>query len=379
MEPSEKTNWVLIALLLLAGLFAAAQFGKLTLTLEPLQLHYPEGGFFVPVLVSIVGMVGIALGAVAGSVVAGIGLTRVVLAGLFAGGVISLAQTTLPSLPFFALLRIAEGVSHLAIVVAVPTLMASLSTDADRPFVMGIWAAFFGIAMAILALLLPTVLAQGGLALVFAGHGVGMILVGLVLWPLLPSMPRETSSKIRPVQEHRIIYSTPRLLIPGAGFVCYTIVYIALLGVLPLARVLSTWDIAALPIISIFGTILGGWVAKSLAPERLVGLGFLATIGVTAVALVLRDAVWPLFLLFLVMAFIPAGSFASIPHFNTQPKDRARATGGLAQLGNVGTTLGTPLFVFAQQQGGFTAICLLTITFCTMGLAVSRVIAKRIK
>lgn len=196
METSEKTNWVLIALLLVAGLFAAAQFGKLTLTLEQLQFLYPEGGYFVPVLVSIVGMVGIALGAVAGSVVAGLGLNRVVLAGLFAGGVISLAQTALPSLPVFALLRIAEGVSHLAIVVAVPTLMASLSTDADRPFVMGIWAAFFGIAMAILALLLPTVLAQGGLGLVFAGHGVGMILVGLVLWPLLPTTPREGSSKI---------------------------------------------------------------------------------------------------------------------------------------------------------------------------------------
>ncbi|MEM6409592.1 MAG: MFS transporter [Pseudomonadota bacterium] len=379
MDSGSKTNWPLVGLLLVAGLFAAAQFGKLTLTLALLQAQYPDGGVLVPLLVSIVGIVGIVLGAVAGSVVAGLGLARVVVIGLLAGGLLSLLQTMLPSLPVFAALRVAEGLSHLAIVVAVPTLMAQLSSDQDRPFVMGIWAAFFGIAMAILAAVLPGVLEVGGLPLLFACHGAGMIVTGLVLWHKLSPMPTISLPPLQFVEEHRLIYRSPRLLIPGAGFVCYTVLYIALLGVLPLARPLGPMDIAALPIISILGTILGGWVAKSVSPEQLVSAGFIATIFATGLAFALSAAVWPLYVLFLVMAFIPAGSFAAIPHFNTSASNRARATGGLAQLGNVGTSLGTPIFVLAQQKGGFALICLLTVLFCLAGLTVSRSLARRIK
>ncbi|MEM7471019.1 MAG: MFS transporter [Pseudomonadota bacterium] len=379
MESLEKTNWSLVFLLLLAGLFAAAQFGKLTLTLGVLQQHYPDGGVFVPLLVSTIGFVGIALGAVAGSVVAALGLSRVLVLGLLTGGALSLLQTSLPSLPVFALLRVAEGVSHLAIVVATPTSMASIANDADRPFVMGIWAAFFGISMAVLAVILPSLLAFGGLPLVLAFHGAGMIVMGVWLWRVLPRSDRSALPRVRVIEDHRVIYSHPRLLIPGASFVCYTMIYIALLGVLPLARDLPQWSIAAFPIISIFGTVLGGWVAKFVAPDQVVAAGFVATIFATGLSFVLSDAIWPLFVLFLMMAFIPAGSFAAIPHFNYSQADRARATGGLAQLGNVGTSFGTPLFALAQLWGGFGLMCVLAALCCLLGLAMTRALAGRIK
>lgn len=375
----QRTRWLLVFMLLLAGLFAAAQFGKLTLTLQELRETYPEGGGLVPVLVSIVGITGIALGAVAGGVVARVGVTRSIIGALLAGGALSLVQGLLPPLPVLAMLRVAEGVTHLAIVVATPTLMASMSSDADRPLVMGIWAAFFGISMAILAATLPFVLDKGGLPLVFLGHGVGMIVVAALLYPLLPKGRISRPVPVSFWAEHRIIYTTPRLLIPGAGFVWYTILYIALLAVLPGALSLPVWVITALPLVSIAGTLWGGLLAKRIAPDLLVAVGFALTGLATALVWVLQPALWPLFVLFFVMALIPAGSFAAIPHFNAKATDRARATGGIAQLGNVGTTLGTPIFVLGFDAGGLALVCVIILAFSVTGLLCTRVLVGRIK
>lgn len=367
--PPSQTNWLLVLLLLVAGLFAGAQFGKLALTLDQMRALYPGNTGLVPILISIVGMVGVAFGAVAGATVTRLGLARTLTGALVLGGTLSVLQAWLPPFGFFALSRVFEGGSHLAIVVIAPTLLASIASDADRPVVMGIWACFFGFSLAILAAVLPVVIGAGGLSLLFALHGGGMIVLAAILWPVLPRGLAKDAPRPNFIAEHKIIYTTPRLLIPGGGFVWYTIVYIALLAVLPSLLGLPVWVVTALPLVSIIGTLAGGWIAKHLAPDRLVLLGFGLTALSAPLVLLLPGALWPLFVLFLVMAVIPAGCFASIPHFNAATTDKARATGGIAQLGNVGTTLGTPVFVLVANQGGISAVALLASVFCACGLA----------
>ena len=97
-----RTDWLLVFMLVLAGLFSAAQFGKLALALPQLRAAYPEDGALVPVLISVVGMVGIALGAVAGSVVTRVGVTRALCGALVAGGLLSVVQALMPG---FTVLR----------------------------------------------------------------------------------------------------------------------------------------------------------------------------------------------------------------------------------------------------------------------------------
>lgn len=379
METPFRTNWLLVFALLVAGLFAAAQFGKLTLTLTQLRDVYPNGGGFVPGLISIVGMVGIALGAVAGVVVARLGVARALVGALFAGAVLSLLQASLPGIAIFAVLRVLEGLSHLVIVVAAPTLIASVSTEEDRPLAMGIWAAFFGISMAIIAAGLPYLLPIGGLPAVLIVHGMGMAVIAVILMPLLPKEAPDQTRLVSYFEEHRVIYTSPQLLIPGAGFVWYTIIYIALLAVLPLAFEVSVWLLTALPLISILGTLAGGVIAKRMLPSSLVTLGFVLTIVACALVWTFAGEVWTLFVLFAVMALIPAGSFAAIPHYNHSTIDRARATGGLAQLGNVGTTLGTPILVVAYEGAGFGIVILLIAGFCTFGIVANQALRAQIK
>ncbi len=362
--PSVRTPWPLIMLLLLAGLFAAAQFGKLTLTLELAVLAY---GGIASLLVSSVGLVGIVFGAVAGGHIARFGLRRALLMAVGGGAVLSLIQSILPAAPIMLGLRILEGFSHLAIVIAAPTLMAGLSSDRDRPVVMGIWASFFGVALALMAGLLPLVLSFGGLPAVFQVHGFGMAVVAVALWRWVPEQPRSTKPVAPFVTEHLQIYTDPRSAIAGAGFVFYTVLYIALVAVLPGALDLPLESLVVLPLISLVGTFGAGFLARHFAPPLISIVGF----GLTAGAMILLQSM-PNFvnasMLFFAAGLIPGGCFATIPYFNHTLADRARATGAIAQCGNVGTSTGTPIFVAALVWGNLPAVAGVAVLFCALGL-----------
>lgn len=153
--PLHGTRWPLIVLLWIVGLFAAAQFGKLSLTLSQLAEVYPGAGLAVPLLVSVVGVVGILFGPVSGGLVARIGIRRAMLGAMLLGAAMSALQALVLPLPLFMVSRVIEGASHLTIVVAAPTLMAELATGRDRPVVMGLWGTFFGVSFALVAAVVP--------------------------------------------------------------------------------------------------------------------------------------------------------------------------------------------------------------------------------
>ncbi len=380
MMPS-RTNWLLITLLLCAGLFSAAQFGKFTLTLDLLGAVY--GDMAAP-MISIVGIVGIAFGAVAGAMVTRIGMARALIAAILLGGALSLIEALLPPTPVMIALRVAEGVSHLAMVVAAPTLMAAHASDRDRPVVMGIWASFFGISLALTALVLPSLLALGGLQAVLIAHGVGLLAMGAALWPVLPKERLTRSEPVSYFAEHKAIYTTPNLLIAGGGFVFYTILYIALLAVLPGLLDLPLWSLSIPPMISLIGTFAAGFMARTVAPDRIAIAGFVLTI-MSMTALWLTGTpitAWTLIAiatLFATMGLIPGACFAMIPHFNPELRDRARATGGIAQMGNIGTTTGTPIFVAVTNAWGLGGVTLALAVFCALGIATLAVLRAKMK
>ncbi|MGR3490555.1 MAG: MFS transporter, partial [Shimia sp.] len=160
---TDRTRWGLIALLFTAGIGAALQFIKVSLTLEPLAANYDQPLQVVAFLVTMVSLMGIVFGVIAGSLVARIGTRRAILWALLLGGGLSLLQALM--VPFWALvlLRVGEGVSHLALVVAIPPTLARISDDRDRPIAMALWAMFFGVSFTLAAAVLPRVMGWGGL------------------------------------------------------------------------------------------------------------------------------------------------------------------------------------------------------------------------
>ena len=369
----ERTRWDIVALIFLAGLLAAAQFGKIALTLPDIAASFDRPLPQVAPLVSLVGIMGLVLGAMAGGVAAALGPGRCFLGGLLLGGAMSLLQASLPPFWPFAASRAIEGLAHLALVVAGPPLMAAAATDRDRPLVMGLWAVFFGASLAISAQVFPLVLAAGGLPLLFGFHGLLLLALVPPLWNRVPRAPRQALS-LNPIRIHREIYSKLSTVAPGLAFVCYTFIFVAAIAILPQA--LGRPGLATvLPILTLVSTLGGGALCRIVPPYLVATVGYLGT--TLGIALLLAGVPIGLETSFLLMGLIPGACFAAIPALNTDPADRARATGAIAQLGNLGTVTGTPVLAALWAAGGLPALWTVLIGASLLGAILAFVGGRR--
>jgi len=355
------THWTLIALLWTTGLLAAAQFAKLTLTIDAMTQVY--AGAPVPLAVSAVSVVGIIGGAVAGFVVARLGARRAVLVAIAASAMISMLQGLPMSFAAFMTTRVLEGFGHLLLVVALPTMMVVLAKPKDKPVVMGLWGTFFGVGYAVLGLVVPAVEAWGGPRAVFVCHGVLLATLFPVLIRLLPKVMEQGVPLPRMIPLHATIYSAPRYFAPGVGHGIYASIFIALVAFLPSALA-APWLVMALPVSNLSGTFVSGFVAQRLPASQVSIAGFVlggvlfALMGITASPLV---AILALFF----TGLTAGANFAAVPELNTAPEDQARANGAMAQIGNIGTFTGTPLF--ALVAGNLSGIAGLSVAICIAG------------
>ena len=334
----DRTPWALIAALYAAGLLAAGQFAKISLTLSPLAMTYP--GWPVAFAVSAVAVIGIVFGVMAGGLTASIGPRRAILAALVLSAGAGGAQALLPAFPILIGLRVIEGAGHLVLVVAIPTLMAGLAAARDRGLVMGLWATFFGVGFALAAL---GVLALGDdAAPIYGVHGALCGMLAVLLWMMLPRMGVVRRTRPR-LSDHRLIYTDPRLFAAALGHGIYAFLFLAAVTYLP-AALGAMWLAPVLPIVGIIGSLGAGVLARWIAPGVLVVWGFGAMAVIFAMALAWPTAAAGVSVLaMLVSGVVAGGGFAAVPWLNPTQERRALANGALAQLGNIGTFAGTPV------------------------------------
>ena len=377
---------VLVFLLWCAGLGAAAQFGKISVIFDDLRSVYgAHGEVGLGLVVSIVGIVGLVFGTTAGLIVSRIGPKRAIVAAMTLGALVSAIESALPAWPLMILARIAEGLSHLAIVVVGPTMIAGLAPAAHRPFAMTLWSSFFGVTYAILALIAPAVLTWGGIPGLFLGHAVWMAVLAAILYAALPAdPPRPAPQPGNLWQQHVQIYRSPRLAAPAMGFCFYTFLYVACLTLLPPQVPVEQRALMAsgMPLVSIVVSLtVGVRLLKVMSAVRLVQWGFACAIpGFLLLGLGWGQG-WPMLLagywLSAALGIVQGASFASIPELNPDAEDRARASGAIAQLGNLGTTSGTPVLAAVLAQSGAGALTVIAVLSCGLGIAVIRWQARR--
>jgi predicted MFS family arabinose efflux permease len=373
---------VLVVLLWCAGLGAAAQFGKISILYEELRTAYGgHGEVALGLVVSIVGMVGLIFGTTAGLLVARIGPRRAIVAALAAGAAMSALQSLIPTYPLMLASRIVEGASHLAIVVVGPTMIASLAPEARRPLAMTLWSSFFGVTYTLLALIGPYVTPVA----LFLGHAGYMAFLAAILAVTLPPDPRQSAGPMgNLIHQHAAIYASPHLAAPAMGFCCYTFLYVAILTLLP-PETPSTHRAliaAGMPLVSIAVSLtLGVQLLRRMSAVRLVQTGYAAAIP----GFLLLWATWGDgagmvaggFLLSAALGVVQGASFASIPELNATPESRARAAGAVAQLGNLGTTTGTPVLAALLAASGPSALALAATALCAIGIGVHQLQARR--
>jgi DHA1 family inner membrane transport protein len=372
----------LVLLLWCAGLGAAAQFGKISILYETLRASYGGSGeVALGLVVSIVGMVGLIFGTTAGLLVARIGPRRAIVTALAAGAAMSALQSLMPAYPLMLASRIIEGASHLAIVVVGPTMIAALAPEHRRPLAMTLWSSFFGVTYTLLALIGPHASPTG----LFLGHAAYMAILAGVLAATLPPDPRHALAPLgNLLRQHVEIYASPRLAAPAMGFCCYTFLYVAILTLLPpeTPETHRALIAAGMPLVSIAVSLtLGVRLLGRMSAVRLVQAGYAVAIP----GFVLLWAFWGQgagmvaggFLLSAALGIVQGASFAAIPELNQTPEDRARAAGAVAQLGNLGTTTGTPVLAALLASAGPPGLALAAAILCGLGITVHQLQARR--
>ncbi len=375
---------ILVLLLWCAGLGAAAQFGKISILYDSLRATYGGNGeVALGLVVSIVGMVGLIFGTTAGLLVGRIGPRRAIVAALVAGAVMSALQAMMPAYPLMLVSRIIEGASHLAIVVVGPTMIAALAPEGRRPLAMTLWSSFFGVTYTALALIGPHATPVG----LFLGHAGYMAVLAVVLAVTLPPDPRQPPAPLgNLLKQHAEIYASPRLSAPALGFCCYTLLYVAILTLLPPETPVTHRALiaAGMPLASIAVSLtLGVRLLRHMSAVRLVQAGYAAAVPGFVILLAMwgngAGMVVGGFMLSAALGIVQGASFAAIPELNHSPDDRARAAGAVAQLGNLGTTTGTPVLAALLAAAGPPGLVLAATSLCALGVALHQLQSRRRK
>ena len=382
-----KTNWILVFILWFAGIAAAMQFAKFSVVFDFLKEQYDVSSFWIGMSLSIVGLVGLIFGITISIYVSKIGHKTVLLASLLLGVIISIAQALNPIFSILLISRVIEGISHLGIVVTAPIIIVLVSSEKHHSLVMGLWSSFFGIAFSVMAWISKPIYESFSVFAIFLVHGFILVLILLALIPLLRKLdiPRDNENKVTFFAAHKKVYSNWRTFSPGILFFFHTFMYIALFTFLPgLLGNESTRNLLLiiLPLVSIAGTLVAGIVSQYLlSPSKLSMLAYIALI-VLIIAVKLSFDNNTLFIssaviLIMFSGIIQGSVFSLIPNISLTTDGQTKANGAVAQLGNLGSTLGSPVFSYFLLFGR-NSIIIIVIILSVLGALCGLFITKKI-
>jgi predicted MFS family arabinose efflux permease len=381
---STRTPVALVFALWGAGLGAAAQYGKISVIFDQFPQIYPDAGAAVGWAVSLVGLLGIIFGVVAGILVARIRYRRALLMSLWLGAAVSAVQATMPSFHWFLALRALEGLSHLGLVVAIPTLIAQITAPKDRGWALTLWGTFFGVAFAVLTWAGLPLVAAWGVPALFVAHSLYLATFAVVLMVWLRSLPGKGPdsplSLGHVLRSHLTIYGSARIAAPGLGWLFYTFCFVSILTVLPpyIPAEVRALVMGAMPLTSIAVSMtLGVWLLGRRSAVWVVCWGF--GLSVLSIGWLWVQPGLPLGCLALAaaMGLIQGATFAAVPQLNDTAATQAQANGAMAQMGNLGNTLGTPVMAAALAGLGYSALPLLAGTAFAAGLVLHLILAAQ--
>jgi MFS transporter, DHA1 family, inner membrane transport protein len=374
----------LVLALWAAGLGAAAQFAKIVVIFPELQAYYGQTGAASGYLVSLISVIGMLLGMVAGVIAVQLGVRRLLIAGLCLGAAVSAWQTMLPGFEWMLASRLLEGVSHLAIVVTAPTLIAQLTTKRHQGAALTLWGTYFGVAFAAIALTAPFVLQIAGLGGLSAIHAAYMAFFAVLLTMVLPKEDR-TGAPPWPslgniLHRHLTAYASPFIAAPALGWLFYTLTFVSMLAILPSMVDPSqrAFVAAAMPLSSIvFSMTVGNILLRYMSAVSVIVAGFATAIVLVLVFLLTGPGSWLFIALFACLGLVQGASFAAVPQLNISLEDRALANGGIAQTGNIGNALGTPALLAVVATGADTGLPALLIGCYASAVIVHLALARR--
>jgi MFS family permease len=371
-----KKNILLILFLWLAGIVAGMQFAKFSSTISLIQIDTGIDPLYSGWLLSALGIIGIALGVTSGVIVSRVSPLKMVVVFLFWAALASFLQALFSKPGIMLAVRIFEGLSQLILVAAAPTALLKATPKRYQALVMTFWGTFFGIAFLIMNILQRSLIQLGGWKAIFYGHAIFSAGVGLVLLFFTrktsptdkADIPSNDTSTISFIGQHKAAYKETGSLLPGLLFCCHTLMYLVFLTYLPQQfshsyhgePLKSNFLLISMPLFSLAGTFLCGAILNKAqkSPLVLIRFAFATMIGLCVLIIFNSGAVYFLIVasaILLCAGVLQGAIFATIPYLSDNSTIHAYANGTITQMGNIGTTVGPPVFSMLLVCSGWNA------------------------
>ncbi|MEO8297503.1 MAG: MFS transporter [Burkholderiales bacterium] len=365
---ARSSDWPRIALLLLCGVFAATQVGKLPPAMIALREQYSASLVQLGWITSVVNLTAAVIGLATGLLADRIGRSNILKLGLLALGAGALLGALSQGMGVLFASRIVEGLGFVCIVVSAPALMRDAAGPSRLKLALGLWSSYMALGMATMLLLAPQLMGLLGWR---GGWWVGVfgaaVLLTLTLWAL-PTDDRVAAGAQTPASLLRGLQSGTPWLLAGC-FSVYTLQWMTMMVWLPtflqdelgfgLARAAAF--VAFVIIVNAPGAWLGGWLSnRGVAPAWLVLVSGLV-MGFAGCGAFVSNAD-PLLRLLLCVVFsfiggvLPAAIYACLPAVAAPRQNFGSVNGLVVQASNLGALLGPPLAAALVGVGGWHSV-----------------------
>ncbi len=390
----QKTRWGIVFLLICAGIIAAFQVGKAAIAIPALREDLDISLVFASWIVGALGALGAVVGVPAGLTFSRLPPRRMILIGLTALGVGSIAGSVAGNGTLLLITRVVEGFGFICTILSTPRMFALATEPRDTPLAFALWGCYMPAGSAIMMLAGPAFIAAFGWQGLWLFNGILPLAYAVLLALLdIPGADTAQPSQRTLLGDLREGFRTPGPALVGLAFGLYTFQYFALASLFPTLLVDRLGlSIAAAGLISA-GTVLAN-AAGNLAAGFFLRLGTpLPVILVAgyfasgALAFGIFNDATPVAAVAILAALslaitglIPASIFAAAPSIGTTPALLGITLGLTTQIGVSGQLFGpTVLAAFVERYGwSFAPVVFVAVMLagCVIALGLRRVIRR---
>jgi DHA1 family inner membrane transport protein len=379
-----QTRWGAVAILLVAGIISALQIGKAAIAVPILQRELMLTLVVASWIVGTYGVLGAIGGLPAGILTSLFGARAILMAGLAAAGVGSLAGAFADSGPFLIATRVLEGCGSLAASLAIPRLLRAVTTPKDLDAVLAVWGAHLPLGSLVMMVGGPYALTFGWQAMWLINGAVALGYVLVIARTAFDETSMAHQQEQSLLANIRAVLGAPGPVLLALAFGLYTFHYLALSGLLPAMLVdrmglsiAAAGTISALAVAANaagnmsagallrFGVPTWAIAASAFAFAGCASVGIFAEAMPVAVVAVLAAASLGL------TGLIPASIYAAAPKFAPTSALLAIALGLINQVTNIGNLAGPTAMALTVDRLGWSGAPLLFAGVAIAGVTVA--------
>ncbi|MBU9220638.1 MFS transporter [Burkholderia multivorans] len=375
----------------LASIVSALHVGKATIALPSLQQQFGGSLASLSAIMSVFPFVGVFGGIAAGLLVRRWGDRRLLIAGLVALGVASVAGAAADSFAVLLATRVAEGVGFVIVVVAAPAVLNRVTPPASRTIVFGLWSTFMPAGIALSMVVGP----------LLGGWRSGWLAAAVLTFAAAAALPMTTSAGARDDAHAprvgaalRDVVASRATTLLALAFATYNVQFFAAMTFLPVflmqrlgVSVGAAGLIAAAIVAScVIGNLTAGWLLARGARPGIVMAATSVAIGAAGAGLFAAATPAPVavalgFAFSAIAGLLPATILACAPMSVPSPSLAPVGIGWVVQGNYLGQVIG-PLAIGTivgalGWSGGIALMIAAAVVGAALGLSLLREPAAR--